>query len=149
MRNFLNMPKELQGESLRAIPNKEADKAALRKFAKLAQCLVFKSPEINTLKEFPHSTPAAATHTLSKPVLLTSGRGEIKSHRCGLPRKQTYAEDSESLYLNNICFRRRSWRRCHVFLRPPVALLCILQQAPLDLHEQRHTWIQPPATGES
>ena len=102
MRNFLNMPKELQGENLRAIPNKEADKAALRKFAELAQYLGFESPEIITLKEYPHSTPAAATHTLFKPVLVTSGRGEIKSQRCGLPRKQTYTEDSEFLYLNNI-----------------------------------------------
>ena len=102
MRNFLNMPKELQGENLRAIPNKEADKAVLRKFAELAQCLGFGSPEINTLKEYTHSTPVAATHTLSKPVLVTSGRGEIKSQRCGLPRKQSYAEDSKFLYLNNI-----------------------------------------------
>lgn len=36
MRNFLDMPKELQGANLRAISNKEADKAALRKFAELA-----------------------------------------------------------------------------------------------------------------
>ena len=85
MRNFLDMPKELQGESLRAIPKKEADKAVLRKFAELAQRLGFESPEITMLKEYPHSTPAAATHTLFKPVLVTSGRGEIKSQRCGLP----------------------------------------------------------------
>lgn len=85
MRNFLDMPKELQGGSLRAIPKKEADKAALRKLAELAQRLGFEFPEITTLKEYPHSTPPAATHTLSKPVLVISGRGEIKSQRCGLP----------------------------------------------------------------
>ncbi len=93
MRNFLDMPKELQGENLRAIRNKEADKAALRKFAELG----FESPEITTLKEYSHTTPAAAIHTLSKPSLVTSGPGEIKSQRCGLPRKQIYAEDSEFL----------------------------------------------------
>lgn len=102
MRNFLDMPREPQGDNLRAIPNKEADKMALREFAELAQYLGFESPEITTLKEYPYSTPAAATHTLSKPVLVTSGPGEIKSQRCGLPRKQAYAEDSEFLYLNNI-----------------------------------------------
>ncbi len=56
MRNFLAMPKEPQGENLRAIPHKEADKAALRKSAELAQCLGFESPEIATLKGYPHST---------------------------------------------------------------------------------------------
>lgn len=102
MRNFLATPKEPQGENIRAIPKKEADKAVLRKFAELAQWLGFESLEITTLKEYLHSTPAAPTHTPSKPVLVTSGRGEIKSRRCGLPRKQTYEEDSEFLYLNNL-----------------------------------------------
>lgn len=97
MRNFLATPKEPQGENIRAIPKKEADKAVLRKFAELAQWLGFESLEITTLKEYLHSTPAAPTHTPSKPVLVTSGRGEIKSRRCGLPRKQTYEEDSEFL----------------------------------------------------
>ncbi len=36
---------------------------------------------------------------IAKPLLVTSGPREIKSQRCGLPRKQTYAEDSEFLYL--------------------------------------------------
>lgn len=43
-----------------------------------------------------------ATDTPSKPVLVTTGRGEIKSQRCGLLRKRTYVEDSGFLYLNNI-----------------------------------------------
>ena len=102
MRNFLDMPKEPHGENIRAIPNKEADKGTLRKFAELAQRLGFESPEISVLKEYPYSTTMTATDTPSKPVLVTTGRGEIKSQRCGLPRKRTYAEDSRFLYLNNL-----------------------------------------------
>lgn len=43
-----------------------------------------------------------ATDTPLNPVLVTTGRGEIKSQRCGLLRKRTYVEDSGFLYLNNI-----------------------------------------------
>ena len=102
MRNFLDMPKEPHGENIRAIPNKEADKGTLRKFAELAQRLGFESPEISVLKEYPYSTRMTATDIPSKPVLVTTGSGEIKSQRCGLPRKRTYAEDSGFLYLNTI-----------------------------------------------
>ena len=102
MRNFLDMPKEPQGENLQAIPNKEVDKERLRKFAELAQYLGFESPEISLLKEYPYSTIMAVIDILLKPVLITTGRGEIKSQRCGLPRKRAYAEDSGFLYLNNI-----------------------------------------------
>ena len=77
-RNFLEMPKEPQGENLRATAKKEADNAALRKFAELAQSLGFESPEIAILKERPYSSTASATCTLSKPVLVTGGRGENK-----------------------------------------------------------------------
>lgn len=79
MRNFVDMPKKLHGENLRAIPTKEVDKAVLRKFAEPAQYLGFESPDITTLKEYPHSTTAAATHTLSKPVLVTGGRREMET----------------------------------------------------------------------
>ncbi|MCJ1231806.1 hypothetical protein MMC12_008485 [Toensbergia leucococca] len=75
------MPKEPQGENLRATAKKEADNAALRKFAELAQSLGFESPEIAILKERPYSSTASATCTLSKPVLVTGGRGENKATR--------------------------------------------------------------------
>ena len=102
MRNFLDMPREPQGEDTLAIPTMKANTAALGEFADLAQCLGFESPEITALQQYPHPAAAAVTPTLSKPVLVTSGRGEIKSQRCGLPRKQTYEEDRKSLYLSSI-----------------------------------------------
>ena len=79
MRNFLDMPKEPHDENIRVISNKEADKGTLRKLAELTQCLGFESPEISVLKEYPYLTTMTTTDTLSKPVLVTIGREEIKS----------------------------------------------------------------------
>lgn len=74
-----------------------------RRFADLAQHLGFDSLETTELKRYPSSSPALATPILTKPVLVTSGTGEIKNQGCGLSRKEAYAKDSKLLYL-----RRRS-----------------------------------------
>ena len=101
MRHFLEMPKQPIKENVLAKPTAKANKTVLRKFAELARRLGFESPQIDALMLYPNSTTEEEPEP-SRPLLVTSGSGEITKQRCGLPLMQTFEEDRKSIFINHL-----------------------------------------------
>ncbi|KAI9777125.1 MAG: hypothetical protein M1839_009081 [Geoglossum umbratile] len=74
------------------------DKAILHRFANLAERLGFESPEITNLKQYPNSTTVRDPEQ-SGPLLVTSGPGLARDHRCRPLRARDFEEDCRSIFI--------------------------------------------------
>lgn len=105
MRHFLEIPREPVSRDITVRPRVKADRFVLRQFAQLAIRLKFESPEIGQLSQI--SSPEESLEPLAvpnsnKPLLVTSGPGESRRRRCGLPTLDTFKDDREFLFIHHL-----------------------------------------------
>ncbi|KAI9770687.1 MAG: hypothetical protein M1839_003071 [Geoglossum umbratile] len=98
MRHLYDMPQESKKDDRVMKSTVNVDKAVLRRFADLAERLGFESPEITNLKQYPNSTTVRDPEQ-SGPLLVTSGLGLARDHRCGPPRARDFEEDRRSIFI--------------------------------------------------
>jgi hypothetical protein len=80
----------------------KADPAVLRRFGDLANALGFKSPRILKLLQYPNVQPVHESVSSEGPFLVTSGPGEEKSRRRGVPLISAYDAELEFLFINHL-----------------------------------------------
>jgi Protein of unknown function (DUF3723) len=102
MQVYRDLPKAPGEKILKEMPRAQADRDVLQRFASFAYLLGFNSPEIEMLKgDSAHLSPTDAPEFI--PITVTTGPGEDIKLRSGLPRMNTFREDKNYLYLDNLC----------------------------------------------
>jgi len=102
MRDYRDLPKAPGEKILKEMPRAKADREVLQRFASFAYLLGFNSPEIEELRgDSEHPSLTDAPELI--PITVTTGPGEDIKRRSGLPRMNTFREDKNYLYLDNLC----------------------------------------------
>jgi hypothetical protein len=102
MRYYPDMPKDKMKKDRVKKAEPKADPAVLRRFGDLANALGFKSPGILKLQQYPTSRPSQDGVSSGGPFLVTSGPGEAKSRRCGVPFVSAYDAELEFLFIDHL-----------------------------------------------
>ena len=101
MRDYRDLPKAPGENILKEMPRAKADREVLQRFASFAYQSGYKSPEIDMLRgNSGHLSLTDAPEFI--PITVTTGPGENIKRRCGLPRIDTFREDKNYLYLDNL-----------------------------------------------
>ena len=101
MQDYRDLPKASGEKILKEMPRAKADREVLQRFASFAYLLGFNSPEIKMLRgDSEHPSLTDAPELI--PITVTTGPGENIKRRCGLPRMNTFREDKNYLYLDNL-----------------------------------------------
>ena len=101
MRDYRDLPKAPGEKILKEMPRAKADREVLQRFASFAYLSGFNSPEIDMLRgDSEHFSLTDAPELI--PITVTTGPGENINRRHGLPRMNTFREDKNYLYLDNL-----------------------------------------------
>ena len=102
MRYYPDMPKDKVKKDRVKKAEPKADPAVLRRFGDLANALGFESPRILKLLQYPTAHPVSESISSDGPFLVTSGPGEEKCRRRGVPFVSAYDAELEFLFINHL-----------------------------------------------